>query len=204
MFILDTDTIEAVKAWSPVVVEVLATAGLIFGGAGFWTWKQSKDQAKRDAEAKKNGVEGKVDKIADQVTGLGDQVTSLADKVDVLSEDLQELKQDLALLQEANEATVKYRELRDQKDKEAVEVQHAIIESITGLMRDRLLDNYKRCMKKGFYSMAEREIYGRMFECYERAPFNGNGVMHDLRPLIKALPMTADSAGNLEDDDSED
>ena len=201
---LEADTIDAAQTWAPVIIQGLITVGAIFGGAGFWTWKQNKDQAKRDAEEKKNGVEGKVDKVSEQITELIGQNNSLSDKVDTLSEDFQELKEDLALLQEANEATIKYREIRDKKDKEAVAVQQAIIESITGLMRDRLLDNYKRCMKKGYYTMAEREIYGRMFECYEKAPFNGNGVMHDLRPLIKALPMKADDAGTLADSDSED
>lgn len=175
--------------WTTILVQSIITLGLIFGGAGFWEWQKAKLAAKREDKKEEKNYDEKLDTLSEQVTEVSTTVLSVSGKVDVLSEDLQELKNDLILLQEASEETARYRELRDKKDKEALEVQSAIIESIKGLMRDRLLDNYRRCMKKGYYTMEEREIYGKMFECYENAPFRGNGVMHDLRPLIKALPI---------------
>lgn len=189
--------------WTTILVQSIITLGLIFGGAGFWEWQKAKLAAKREDKKEEKNYDEKFDTLSEQITEVSTTVSGVSGKVDVLSEDLQDLKKDLILLQEASEETAKYRELRDKKDKEALEVQSAIIESIKGLMRDRLLDNYRRCMKKGYYTMEEREIYGKMFECYEKAPFRGNGVMHDLRPLIKALPIEPVESTRTEEDDDE-
>ena len=173
--------------WAPVVTQVLATAGLIFGGAEYWKWKQMKLQTKRDEQSKESGLEKKVDTLTETVKALDI-------KVDGISDDMQEVKKDVALLEEANEATVKYRELRDKQDKDSAVVQRAIIKSLTGILRERLLENYHRCVAKGFYSKEEREVYGAMFECYTQDPFNGNGVMHQLQPIMQKLPWTEDEA----------
>lgn len=186
--------------WTTIIVTAVVAIIGIFASTGFWEWKKAKLAAKREDKKEEKDYDDKLDKITEQVSEISTQVTAVEGKVDFLSEDMQDLKKDLILLQEANEATVKYRELRDSRDKEALEVQEAIIESITGLMRDRLLDNYRRCMKKGYYTMEEREIYGKMFECYEKPPFRGNGVMHDLRPIMKALPIEPPNE-NYEDSD---
>lgn len=183
--------------WGTVIVQSLLTIGAIFGGAGYWQYRQTKLQAKRDEESKKNGVEKKVD-------DLSGNVLEVNNKVDTLTEDMQDLKKDLILLQQANEATVKYRKYRDEQDKVDSRDRKAIIGSLCGMMRERLLDNYKRCIKKGYYSKEEREIYGAMFECYENEPFNGDGVMHDLRPIMKNLPWNADDPVSTDDDELDD
>lgn len=185
------ETTEAAKsawdAWAPVATQLLGTAGLIFGGAEYWKWKQMKLQDKRDAESKKNGIESKVDTMTKDMKDLNS-------KFDDMANDMQELKKDLALLENANTETVKYREMRDKQDKEAAVVQKAIIQSLTGILRERLLENYNRCIEKGFYSKEEREVYGAMYKCYTEDPFNGNGVMHQLQPVMQALPWTEDTA----------
>ena len=188
-----TDAAVQTLDWGKVIIEFIVALAAVFTCTGFWELRKAKFQAKREDKKEEKNYDVKLDKISEQVSEISkqskNQFIAVETKVDTLAEDVQEMKKDLVILQQANEATVKYRELRDSRDKEAIAVQEAFIESITGLMRDRLLDNYRRCMKKGYYTMEEREIYGKMFECYEKPPFRGNGVMHDLRPIMKALPM---------------
>ena len=184
-FMLFVDTTFA--DYIPVIIQIIVSAGVIFGGTGFWQWKQDKDRAKRDAISKESGVEKKVDT-------LSQDVALLAEKVDTISEGMQEIKRDIILLQQASDETKKYREIRDKQDRDAAVIQRAIIQSLVGILRERLLENYKKCIRKGYYTKEEREVYGKMFECYTQDPFNGNGVMHDLQPIMKALPWTKEEA----------
>lgn len=179
-FILAVET--TLADYIPVIVQILVTAGVIFGGTGYWQYKQAKEQAKRDAESKENGVEKKVDTLTEVVTDL-------TGKVDNLSDNLHDLKSDIELLQLANEETVKYRNARDSADKLALQERQAIIESLKGLIRERLLDVYNRCIKKGYYTKEEREVYKPLYECYTSDPFHGNGVMKDLHHIMVRLPM---------------
>ena len=172
----------------PIAVQLLVTTGAIFGGAGFWQWKQTREQAKRDAESKEKGVEKKVD-------DLSEKFTEVCQKVDGISIGMQEIKDDVMLLQIASEETRQYREAKDRKDAASAEAQKAVIESLRAMIRDRLLDAYDKCMAKGYYTKEERETYGELFKCYESKPFDGNGVMHQLQPKIQALPWTAEEAG---------
>lgn len=173
--------------WGTVLVQSIITLGAIFGGAGFWQYKQSKLQAKRDEESKKSGVENKVDKLTDNVAILNKTVGTMSD-------DLIQIKDDVEILHKANEETLKYRELRDARDKEALKVQAAVIVSLKGMLRERLLDNYQRCKEKGYYTKEERETYGELFKCYEQEPFDGNGIMHQLQPIMQAMPWTEEEA----------
>jgi len=191
------DTAEATKSiweiWAPVVVQIVITIGAIFGGAGFWQYKQAKLQAARDKESKETGVENKVDTLSNNMTALNS-------KVDNLSHDMKDLKADLALLQQANEETIKYRNARDNADQATLHERHAIIESLKGLMRERLLDVYNKCVKKGFYTKEEREVYKPLYECYKSEPFNGNGVIKDLHYIMIRLPLNSDGAPITDDD----
>ena len=76
---------------------------------------------------------------------------------------------------------------------EAKKNQDAMITAQRDLMRERLLDAYYRCMDQGYYSKEQRETYGALFERYESEPFNGNGVLHDLQPIMKELPWTKET-----------
>ena len=129
----------------PLAVQLLVTTGAIFGGAGFWQWKQTREQAKRDAESKEKGVEKKVDDLAENFK-------SLNIKVDGISIGMQEIKDDVMLLQIANEETRQYRESKDKRDAESSEAQQAVIDSLRAMIRDRLLDAYDKCMAKGYYT----------------------------------------------------
>lgn len=177
--------------WVQIIVQSLITIGVVFGGAGFWEFLKTKFQAKREDQKAENASNDQINKMASQMNEMSTQMTTL-------TRDMKDLKHDLSLLQEANEATVRYREARDKHDKELAVVQHAIIQSLTGILRERLLENYNRCMEKGYYTKEEREVYGAMYQCYVADPFNGNGVMHQLQPIMQALPWTAQEA-DIED-----
>jgi len=167
--------------WGTVIVQSLITVGVIFGGAGYWEYRRAKMQKKWDEESKKNGVENKVDILSDDIKKINTTVEFMA-------EDVLELKQDIALLQEANQATIKYREMRDEQDKVSSEERTAVIESLKAMIRDRLLDAYERCMAKGYYTIEERETYSKLYECYHGKTLKGNGVMEDLREEMLKLP----------------
>lgn len=64
----------------------------------------------------------------------------------------------------------------------------AMISAQRDLMKERLLENYKKCLAKGYYARDEREVYEELFERYESEPFKGNGVIHDLHNLMRELP----------------
>lgn len=190
MFLMELAVETPAIDWGTIIVQTILTLGAVFGGAGFWQYKQAKMQAKRDEESKKSGVENKVDKLTTEFSNLNA-------KVDTMSGDLLKIRSDVELLQQANKVTISYREMRDKRDAEALKAQEAVIISLKGLLRERLLDNYKRCMDKGYYTEAERETYGEMFKCYEAEPFDGNGIMHQLQPKISALPWTKEEADKL-------
>ena len=178
----------------PVLVQFLLTVGVIFGGAGFWQWKMNKEQVKRDALSKETGTEKKIDLLSEQMALMDEKVDSVKADVAVLKDDMSELKDTVALLDKANAVAEEYISSRNEQDQEIMIAQRAIVESLTGLLRDRLLDAYNKCYDKGYYTKEERETYGELFRCYESAPFNGNGVMHQLRPIMQALPWTKEEA----------
>lgn len=195
IFTLEADTTNTLlQVWLPIIVQILGTAGVIFGGAGFWDYLSKKAQKKQEEKEKKDGVSGKMDNLSDKFDLVSEDMQVMKQDMRAMKEDIQGLRKDVLLLQKANEETIKYRELRDANDKKALIAQHAVIESLKGLLRDRLLEVYKQCMAKGYYTKEERETYGELFTCYESEPFDGNGVMHQLRPIMQALPWTAEDA----------
>jgi len=167
--------------WGTVIVQSLITLGVVFGGAGYWEYRRAKLQKKWDEESKKNGVENKVDILSDDVKKINTTIEFMA-------EDVLELKQDIALLQEANEVTIRYRETRDEQDRVSSEERTALIESMRAMIRDRLLDAYERCVTKGYYTIEERETYSKLYECYHGKTLKGNGVMEELREEMLRLP----------------
>ena len=54
------------------------------------------------------------------------------------------------------------------------------------MARSQLLDNYERCMEKGYYTVDEREVYHELYEAYHRD--GGNGIMDALAEKITKLP----------------
>ena len=172
--------------WTQIIVQTLATVGLIAGG-GFWQYKQAKLQAKLQA---KKDEESRKENIA----LLNKQFGSLHDKVDDMAEDITNIKSDIVLLQEANKVTAEYRKTRDAQDKVYSEERSAVLKALRGTMRSRLLDFFERCIEKGYYTIEERDVYHPLYECYKSEPFNGNGVIDDLHNQLVGLPTTREEA----------
>ena len=107
-------------------------------------------------------------------SGLWAVIQTLIAKKTGKEQDLKDIKAQLAELKQDNVASHTY--------------QDAMINAQRDLMRERLLDAYYRCMDQGYYSKEQRETYGALFERYTQSPFNGNGVIHDLQPIMKNLP----------------
>ena len=72
----------------------------------------------------------------------------------------------------------KYRNERETKEK-------AKDELVLGIARVMLLENYHNCEKKGFYSMADREVYGKLFVAYRAS--GGNGIIDQLAPKLREM-----------------
>ena len=82
----------------------------------------------------------------------------------------------------------KYRAERENKEK-------AKDELILGLARVTLLETYQRCEQKGYYSLEDREVYGKLFDAYVTS--GGDGVIDRLAPKIRALPTIPDQGGDV-------
>lgn len=81
----------------------------------------------------------------------------------------------------------KYRAEREVKEK-------AKDDLILGLARVTLLETYQRCEQRGYYSLEDREVYGKLFDAYVTS--GGDGVIDRLAPKIRALPTRPDQGGD--------
>ena len=67
-------------------------------------------------------------------------------------------------------------------------------------MQDRLIANADACFEKGYYTREERVTYHQMYELYISEPFNdGNPIVKELAPKLRALPMTKEEAEKDDD-----
>ena len=72
----------------------------------------------------------------------------------------------------------KYRNERETKEK-------AKDDLVLGIARVMLLENYRNCEKKGYYSMEDREVYGKLFAAYRES--GGNGIIDQLGPKLREM-----------------
>ena len=68
-------------------------------------------------------------------------------------------------------------------EREIHKAEHDIILSIS---RTMLLDNYEKCMTKGYYTVDEREVYSALYEQYVKS--GGNGIISAIAGRIRELP----------------
>lgn len=76
---------------------------------------------------------------------------------------------------------------RAKADKAAIKQREAERVIILAMSRTMLLDNYEKCMKKGCYTVEEREVYRKLYEAYKSD--GGNSVIDEIAPRIRRLPM---------------
>lgn len=60
-------------------------------------------------------------------------------------------------------------------------------ELILGMARVMLMENFEKCEAKGYYTMADREVYGKLFMAYRAS--GGNGVIDELGKKLREMPM---------------
>ena len=77
----------------------------------------------------------------------------------------------------------------EQRETERMKIEQREAERgiVLAIARTMLLDNYEKCMDKGFYTVEERNVYGSLFRNY--VSDGGNGVIEEIAPRIRALPM---------------
>lgn len=88
----------------------------------------------------------------------------------------------------------KFDEKRDEARVERAEAERVKIEQreaergiVLAIARTMLLDNYEKCMDKGYYTLEERTVYGSLFRNY--VSDGGNGIIEELAPRLRALPI---------------
>ena len=76
---------------------------------------------------------------------------------------------------------------RAEAERKKVEQREAERGIVLAIARTMLLDNYEKCMKKGYYSREEREVFSLMYHEYKLS--NGNGVIDTIAERIRELPL---------------
>lgn len=76
---------------------------------------------------------------------------------------------------------------RAEAERNAAKQREAERSMLLAIARTMLLDNYEKCVSKGYYTVDEREVYSLLYESYKDD--NGNGVIDAIARRIRELPM---------------
>jgi len=76
---------------------------------------------------------------------------------------------------------------RAENERRKIEQREAERTIILAMSRTMLLDNYEKCMDKGFYTLEEREVYHKLYEAYKSD--GGNSIIDEIAPRIRRLPI---------------
>ena len=69
---------------------------------------------------------------------------------------------------------------------------------VLAMARTMLLDNFEKCMKKGCYTVDEREVYHKLYAAYKDD--SGNGVIDTIAERIRQLPLEPPKKARHDDD----
>lgn len=77
----------------------------------------------------------------------------------------------------------------DQAEAERIKIKQREAERtiILAISRTMLLNNYEKCVSKGYYTFEERKVYHELYEAYKSD--GGNSIIDEIAPRIRALPM---------------
>lgn len=179
--------------YGAIVAIILA----IIASPGLWEVIKLKIMKKSEPEEKLNNLVSLVTKLTDSVVDIKDDMSNVKVFMTQVSSDVE-------LLKAANKATVEYREARETREQESFKIYQAerqgTIEALKILMQDRLIANADACFAKGYYTREERVTFHQMYELYISEPFNdGNPIVKELAPKLRALPMTKEEADAQDD-----
>ena len=76
---------------------------------------------------------------------------------------------------------------RAENEKKAMAQREAERVIILAMSRTMLLDNYEKCVNKGYYTLEEREVYHKLYEAYKDD--GGNSIIDEIAPRIRKLPI---------------
>ena len=76
---------------------------------------------------------------------------------------------------------------RAESERNAAKQREAERVIILAMSRTMLLNNYEKCVDKGYYSLEEREVYHKLYEAYKDD--GGNSVIDEIAPRIRRLPI---------------
>ena len=80
----------------------------------------------------------------------------------------------------------KYRLKKEQEDRIIAENSKKNDKLQLAMARLMLLEEYKKCIKQGYYDLDERAVYHEMFEAYKDK--GGNGIIDNIKEKMLALP----------------
>ena len=84
-------------------------------------------------------------------------------------------------------ATGKRLDAFDKKREDARRERDAERAIVLAIARTMLLDNFEQCVRKGYYTVEEREVYGKLYTAY--SDDGGNGVIATVATRIRELPL---------------
>jgi hypothetical protein len=84
-------------------------------------------------------------------------------------------------------ATGKRLDAFDRKREDARRERDAERAIVLAIARTMLLDNFEQCVRKGYYTVEEREVYGKLYAAY--TDDGGNGVIATVAERIRDFPL---------------
>lgn len=73
-----------------------------------------------------------------------------------------------------------------ENERRIIEQREAERSIVLAIARTMLLNNYEKCLSKGYYSVEERDVYSKLYESYKLD--HGNGVIDAIAKRIRELP----------------